>query len=130
MYYSLKPEYLLRGWEGMAWTLVKRPENQVITLSREMFQTLLLCDGETELSDDILDEGTLAALREAEEKGFIQPCENPQPLAEDQYYQYYKKPLCQQGVLVCDRAVQLPLPSLLYGCAGWDAGRAFHQGGV
>ena len=90
MYYSLKPEYLLRGWEGMAWVLVRRPENQIMTLSREMFQTLLLCDGETELSASSLDDETLGALREAEEKGFIQPCENPQPLAEDQYYQYYK----------------------------------------
>ncbi len=90
MYYSLKPEYLLRGWEGMAWMLVRRPENQLTALSREMFQTLLLCDGETELSAPDLDGETLAALREAEEKGFIQPGETPQPLAEDQYYRYYK----------------------------------------
>ena len=55
MFYRLKPEYVLRGWEEMAWVLVKRPENQVRQLPKDMFQVLLLCDGETELSDVLLE---------------------------------------------------------------------------
>ena len=28
MYYRLKETYILRGWEGTAWVLAKRPENK------------------------------------------------------------------------------------------------------
>ena len=45
MFYRLKSSYALRGWKGMAWVLVKQPENQADQLSQEAFQTLLLCDG-------------------------------------------------------------------------------------
>ena len=47
MYYRMKPPYVLRGWEGMAWVLVKRPENWTQNLTQEQFQVLTLCDGET-----------------------------------------------------------------------------------
>lgn len=55
MYYRLKQSYVLRGWEGLAWVLVKRPCNQIYQLSQEEFQVLILCDGETELSNNLLD---------------------------------------------------------------------------
>ena len=50
MFYRLKETFALRGWQKMAWVLVERPDNLIQKLSRERFQVLLLCDGETDLS--------------------------------------------------------------------------------
>ena len=89
MFYRLKSEYSLRGWNKMAWTLVKRPENEVHILSQEMFQVLLLCDGQTDLTGELLDEGMESCLRQCVQKGIIESCEASLPLEQDQYYQYY-----------------------------------------
>ena len=56
MFYRLKRSYLLRGWKQMPWVLVKRPYNRMINLSQDQFQVLLLCDGETDVTTDQLDE--------------------------------------------------------------------------
>ena len=90
MYYRLQSEYSLRGWQGMAWVLVRRPENTTRTLSREMFQALVLCDGVTDLIEAQLGPALWAALCKCEEKGYIQPCETPRPLEKSQYYQYFE----------------------------------------
>ena len=90
MYYRLQPKYNLRGWQGRAWVLVHRPDNETLTLSREMFQALVLCDGVTDLTEDQLGPALWAALGKCEEKGWIQPCDSPQPLEQHQYYQYYE----------------------------------------
>ena len=90
MYYRLQSGYVLRGWQGRAWVLVHRPDNETRILSREIFQALVLCDGVTDLTEDQLGSGLWAALQQCEEKGWIQPCETPRPLEKDQYYQYYE----------------------------------------
>lgn len=89
MYYRLKQSYVLRGWEGLAWVLVKRPCNQIYQLSQEEFQVLILCDGETELSNNLLDITLEKNLRRCIRKGWIEICEKPYPLEKDQYYQYH-----------------------------------------
>ena len=89
MYYRLKTEYALRGWEGMAWVLVRRPDNATHTLTQAQFQVLTLCDGETELPGGLLDEQLEEALRQCVQEGWAEPCETARPLAEDQYYRYY-----------------------------------------
>lgn len=89
MYYRLKPEYSLRGWEKLAWTLVKRPENQVRILTQEMFQTLLLCDGQTDLTQEWTDGKMESCLGQLEREGIIEGSETARPLEEGQYYRYY-----------------------------------------
>lgn len=90
MFYRLKAEYVLRGWEGMAWVLVKRPENETQNLSSEQFQILTLCDGETELSGELLDETLKKALCQCESNGWIEPSVESVPLNRAQYYRYYR----------------------------------------
>ena len=53
MFYRLKSDYALRGWDKMSWVLVERPWNKVYSLTKEEFQVLLLCDGETELDEKL-----------------------------------------------------------------------------
>ncbi|HIX58313.1 MAG TPA: radical SAM protein [Candidatus Blautia gallistercoris] len=89
MFYRLSPSYVLRGWDKMAWTLVKRPENQVKSLSADIFQVLLLCDGQTKIEEYLPDEALEKALRQCEKEGWIEACESPCPLETDQYYKYY-----------------------------------------
>ena len=84
MYYRMKPPYVLRGWEGMAWVLVKRPENWTQNLTQEQFQVLTLCDGETELPGGLLDEALKKALQECETNGLIESCERACPMENDQ----------------------------------------------
>ena len=47
---------MLRGWRKYSWKLVERPDNFIWDLSQDEFQILLLCDGETDLSENILTE--------------------------------------------------------------------------
>lgn len=90
MFYRLKQSYVLRGWKGMPWALVKRPHNRTIDLSQEQFQALLLCDGETDVAADQLDETMQKSLQQCKQKGWIENCSEPQPLDQDQYYHYFK----------------------------------------
>ena len=89
MFYRLKPDYKLRGWKGMPWVLVKCPENWTRQITQEMFQLLLLCDGETEL-DGLLDAAIQETLQQCKREGLIEPCTSPLPLDKDQYYRFYK----------------------------------------
>ena len=89
MFYRLKSCYALRGWEGMAWVLIRRPENRRKVLTKEQFQVLTLCDGETEWDPALLDDTLQKALTECEKEGYIEPSTEARPLDDDQYYRYY-----------------------------------------
>lgn len=89
MFYKLKPNYILRGWEGTAWVLVQRPKNWSRMLSAEEFQTLMLCDGETDLPDDLLDETIGRELKQLGQEGIIEASAVASPLDPEQYYKYY-----------------------------------------
>ncbi len=89
MYYRLKSCYSMRGWKGMSWVLVKRPENHIETLKQDKFQVLMLCDGETELPGNLLDEELRDMLKQCEAEGIIEPCEKPCSLEPDQYYRFH-----------------------------------------
>lgn len=89
MFYRLKPDYVLRGWDKMSWTLIKRPENMVQTINQEQFQILVLCDGQTNLTEVLVERKMWETLKQCESNGFIELCESEQPLEEDQYYKYY-----------------------------------------
>lgn len=89
MFYKLKSSYALRGWEKMAWVLVKRPENRLRRLSKDMFQVLLLCDGQTDLGEILRDEPLKQALRQCESEGIVKRCESAEEMDKEQYYRYF-----------------------------------------
>ena len=89
MFYKLKSNYLLRGWEGNAWILIQRPQNHSWRLTAEQFQALMLCDGETELSNDWLDESIRRELKQLVKDGLIEASASASPLRPEQYYKYY-----------------------------------------
>ena len=73
----------------MAWVLIHRPENNARLLTQDIFQVLLLCDGETDLPGNILDDDMLKVLRQCETDGIIEASVNACTLDQDQYYKYY-----------------------------------------
>ena len=96
MFYKMKSDYILRGWEEMAWVLVKRPENQTRLLGQKTFQALLLCDGETDV-DDLPEDSLKEILRQCEADGIIESSASPCPLESDQYYRYYHNRYIRRG---------------------------------
>ena len=90
MFYRLKSDYILRGWEGMPWVLVKRPENKTRILKREVGQALLLCDGQTDLSGILSDPAIASAIQECKTDGYIESLAEMKPLEPDQCYRYYE----------------------------------------
>lgn len=89
MYYRLHSDYVLRGWRGRAWSLIKRPENRVRTLRQEEFQALLLCDGMTDIGTGHIADGTQKLLCKYEEEGIVEACADEKSLEEEQFYRYY-----------------------------------------
>lgn len=89
MFYRLKSPYALRGWDKMAWALVKRPENTLLQIGKEQFQALLLCDGQTDVTPYLEDRGLAEALKKCEAEGLTELCSSARPLDSDQYYRYY-----------------------------------------
>ena len=89
MYFRLKPGFLLRGWKQMPWVLVKRPENRIWRLTRDRFQALLLCDGQTDVSEFLPDRGIESELLRCESDGIIEPCGQGGRMELEQNYQYY-----------------------------------------
>ena len=89
MFYKLKSNYILRGWEGTPWVLIQRPQNYSWRLTENEFQALMLCDGETELSDGMFDETIERELKQLEKDGLIEAYTFASPLHPEQYYKYY-----------------------------------------
>ena len=98
MFYRLKSKYSLRGWEGIAWVMLERPMNQAWRLTKEEFQALLLCDGETELSDGKVDAAIKKEIKSFELAGVVEAKETICPLNPDQYYKFYHNRFVQRVI--------------------------------
>ncbi|MBM6924671.1 radical SAM/SPASM domain-containing protein [Pseudoflavonifractor phocaeensis] len=89
MFYRLNPGYRLRGWEKLTQALVFQQGNQIRPLTANELQTLLLCDGETDLTGFPVTPEMEATLHAYEAEGVVAACTQPVPLETEQYYQYY-----------------------------------------
>ena len=85
-YSMLCPQYKLRGWIGFPFALVH--DDDVIRLSREEFNALLLCDGKTDV-EAIQDKGMNDTLHSLAAKGFIRFSEKPEEINREQYYHHF-----------------------------------------
>ena len=90
MFYRLKSNLCLRGWQGLAWALVRRPGNQLTPLNQNQFQVLTLCDGETELPSGLLTPQMEQILQQYLSDGLVEASPEVRPLDAGQYYRYYR----------------------------------------
>lgn len=89
MFYRLRDEYVLRGWEKFTSALVKRPRNFFKPLQPDEFSLLTLCDGEIDFLDLSLSKGQEKALQDFLEQKIVERVTEPTPLQEDQLYRFY-----------------------------------------
>ena len=85
-YYRLCPQYQLRGWNSLPYALVH--DGEVIRLSGDKFNALLICDGMTNIGA-IRSAKILDILRSFELKGYICASASPKKMNREQYYHHY-----------------------------------------
>lgn len=89
MYYKLNNNYILRGWQQIPGVIIKRPQNFFRILDKNEFDLLSFCDGMTDLNNYPFTPEDRELFFKFIDKGIIIECENPEPLFDDQIYQYY-----------------------------------------
>lgn len=77
MFWKLHLDYALRGWLDLPYTLFRTSDGQTFPVSESAFHTLALCDGQTPIPSG----DGLMAFRE---RGWIEPCEASEPIANEQ----------------------------------------------
>lgn len=88
-YYRLKESYVLRGWERLPWALIRRPQNDIEFLDRELFEALQICNGKCDCDFCLVSDRTKQLISLAIEKGVVEPCKYGEGLTSDQEYRRY-----------------------------------------
>ncbi|MCD8338283.1 MAG: radical SAM protein [Lachnospiraceae bacterium] len=91
MYYKLRENICLRGWDRLPWALVIRPENRVHFLKdKDEFRALELCNGRINCDGVLVPPRVREFIRTNEEKGFVEACAYGDSITEDQEYRRYE----------------------------------------
>ncbi len=88
-YYRLKDNHVLRGWDKLPYALIKRPNNDVGFLNKASFDALSLCDGNYDLSLEIIPLEVRNAAKELEKMDIIEKCPRGTGISDDQKYRKY-----------------------------------------
>lgn len=89
MYYKLKDNFALRGWEKLPYALVNLDNGATEFLNQEAMSSLELCDGSVDLSMPFIPRASKEFVRNLEENGVVEQCEAGADLAERQKYRKY-----------------------------------------
>ena len=89
MYYCMKEDYLLRGWEKLPTGIVKRMSGEVYFIEPNLYAKMrdyswMIFEGSPFLTKD-----QAKFMAELAKKGLVDLCEHPRPLTEEQQYRYY-----------------------------------------
>lgn len=90
MYYSLKPQYILRGWQKAPYALIDQEKHITLFLTGDVFDVLRLCDGKIDFSMPFLISGQQRAIAEQLfSKGIVDRSDVPGAVSSRQeYFQY------------------------------------------
>ena len=90
MYYKLKPQYLLRGWEKLPYALVDTSRNnRTIFLSKPELDALTLCNGKINCDLPMIPENIRRLFSQIEKSGVIESCEAGDTIFLKQEYRKY-----------------------------------------
>ena len=89
MYYRLKDNFILRGYDKLPYTLINRNNGYAEFLNNQVMYALKLCDGSVDLSLPAISEETRKIIAQAEKVGVIEQCEPGHGLNEIQKYKKY-----------------------------------------
>lgn len=89
MYYRLKENYLLRGWEKLPYALVDKKNGSAVFMGRKEMDALKLCTGKIDTGLSIISEEIRRMLPEIEKNGFIEKCTPGSSIEPGQEYRKY-----------------------------------------
>ena len=89
MYYRLKDNYSLRGWDKLPYAVVDSSTGLAEFLMPQQMQALELCDGSIDVSHNLIPETFKDTIAEMLQKGFIEQCSQGQGLKPHQLYKKY-----------------------------------------
>ena len=89
MYYRLKDNFILRGYERLPYAVINLNNGYAEFLSREAMSFLQLCDGSVDLSMPFIPKSAREFIRTLEENSVIEQCEAGHGLTEKQKYRKY-----------------------------------------
>lgn len=89
MYYRLKDEYILRGWDKLPYAIVNVRTKEPFFLTAKRMQAVKLCDGNIDISESLISDELKNIIAEIKDKGFIEECEKGNGLKENQKYKEY-----------------------------------------
>ena len=89
MYYRLKDNFLLRGWERLPYALADSQTGGVSFLNPEAWDALSLCDGSVDVSLPIIPQKIRDIITDAANQGVVESCSPGQGLTENQKYKKY-----------------------------------------
>ena len=74
MYYRLKDNYILRGWDRLPYAVADTKTGNVIFLRAEEFDAIDFCNGKIDLSLPQISEKTRSIIHNAERIGIVEEC--------------------------------------------------------
>ncbi len=89
MFYRLKDDFMLRGWQKLPYALVDRRNGSAAFMHKPEMDSLLMCDGWTDLSLPVISEDDRNMIFQMEKQGFIEPCQKGEGLNLRQRYHCY-----------------------------------------
>ncbi|MBR3739503.1 MAG: radical SAM protein [Clostridia bacterium] len=89
MYYKLKPQYRLRGWDKLPCAIEDRQKHSVRFISPLKMETLKLCTGTIDLSLVLIPEEIRQLIPELEKEELIVPCQPGDGILPIQEYRQY-----------------------------------------
>ncbi len=90
MYYKLKPQYRLRGWEKLPYALVDTAhDNRVTFLSKPQFDALSLCSGKINCDLPVIPDSIRHLMPQLEQNGVIEKCGADSLIDPKQEYRKY-----------------------------------------
>ena len=89
MFYKLKENYLLRGWEKLPYALVDKNKTYPVFITAREMQALEMCNGQIDLSLPLIPQQIRDMIPQIEKKGVIRRCEKGDAIAPEQEYRRY-----------------------------------------
>ena len=89
MYYRLKDNILLRGWERLPYALVDSKTGSAAFLNPDAWDAITLCDGTVDFSLPIIPENIRKITADVLENGIIEQCKPGHTLTENQKYRLF-----------------------------------------
>ena len=89
MYYKLKEDYILRGWENLPYAIIDTKTYRADFLTSKQFQAIKYCNGKVDFSMPFIDDEIQSIITKTLQAGIIEPCDHEEKLLPNQEYKKF-----------------------------------------